>query len=279
MKKLSRIALGVCLAVGTVCVAGAQDKPSGIPKVLQITREYVKPGRAGLAHEKTESAFVEAMRKAKWPTNYIGMTSMSGRSRALFLTSYESFEAWQKDNDAVAKNTALSAAIDRADMADGELLEGLDQGVFYFSEEMSLRPRTDLSQFRYMEFTLFHVKPGKDTEWKEVVKMAKAGYEKAMPDAHWGMFEQVYGGDGGTFLLVSGHKSLAEIDKGFADGKQFETAMGEEGMKKLNNLFALCVESTQTQLFAFNARMSYVKDEWMKADPEFWNPKAEEKKK
>jgi hypothetical protein len=139
---------------------------------------------------------------------------------------------------------------------------------------MSLRPRSDLSQFRYMEFTLFHVRPGKDREWKEVVKMAKAGYEKGLPDAHWGMFEEVYGGDGGTYVLLTGHKSLAEIDKGFADGKKFEDAMGEEGMKKLNELFGSCVESTQSQLFAFNAHMSYVKDEWIKADPEFWSPKA-----
>jgi len=279
MRKLSKIVLGVSMAFGCACITGAQDKPAGIPKVLQITREYVKPGRAGMAHEKTESVFVEAMRRAKWPTNYIGMTSLSGKSRALFLTSYESFDAWQKDGDAAAKNATLSGAIDRAYMADGDLLEALDQGVFYFSEEMSFKPRADLSQFRYMEFTTFHVKPGKDKEWREVVKMAKAGYEKSMPDAHWGMFEQVYGGDGGTYLLLSGHKSLAEIDKGFADGKNFETAMGEEGMRKLNELFASCVESTQQQLFAFNPHMSYVKDEWIKADPDFWKPKAAAEKK
>ena len=98
--------------------------------------------------------------------------------------------------------------------------------------------------------------------------------EKGVPDAHWGMFEQLYGGDGGTYLLLSAPKSLAEIDKGFAEGKQFESAMGEDGMKKLNELFASCVESTQQQLLAFNPHMSYVKDEWIKADPDFWNPKT-----
>lgn len=277
MRKLSKIVLGVSIAFGCACITGAQEKSAGIPKVLQITREFVKPGKAGMAHEKAESAFVEAMRRAKWPTNYIGMTSLSGKSRALFLTSYESFDAWQKDTDAVAKNATLSGALDRAYMADGELLESMDQGVFYFSEEMSFKPRADLSQFRYMELTAFHVKPGKEKEWREVVKMAKAGYEKGIPDAHWGMFEQVYGGDGGTYLLLSGHKSLAEVDKGFADGKNFETAMGEEGMKKLNELFASCVESTQQQLFAFNPHMSYVKDEWIKADPDFWAPKTASK--
>lgn len=276
MRRFKSYVLGLALAVTCVYVSAAQEKAgsASVPKVLQITREYVKPGKAGMAHEKAESVFVEAMRRAKWPTYYIGMTSLSGKARALFLTSYESFDAWQKDTDAVEKNATLSMSLERAYMADGELLDSVDQGVFYFHEEMSLRPRPDLSQMRYLELTAFHVRPGKDREWTEVVKMAKAGYEKGVPDAHWGMFEQLYGGDGGTYLLLSSHKSLAEIDKGFAEGKQFETTMGEEGMKKLDELFASCVESTQQQLFAFNPHMSYVKDEWIKADPDFWKPKA-----
>jgi hypothetical protein len=85
MNKFSRMLFAVSLGVTCSCVAAAQDKPS-IPKILQITREFVKPGKAGTAHEKAESAFVQAMSRAKWPTHYIGLTSLSGKSRALFLT-------------------------------------------------------------------------------------------------------------------------------------------------------------------------------------------------
>jgi hypothetical protein len=277
MKKFASFLLGFSLAVTCACVTTAQENSSGsaaIPKVLQITREFVKPGKTGMVHDKAESAFVEAMARAKWPTHYLGMTSLSGKQRALFLTQYESFEAWQKDSDAVQKNATLAAALDRAGMADGELLESMDQGVFVFRQEMSLRPRPDLSQMRYLQATLFHVRPGKDKEWNEVVKLAKAGYEKGVPGAHWGMFEEIYGGDGGTFLLLSAHKSLGEIDLAFTEGKQFEAAMGEDGMKRLDELFASCVESTQQQLFAFNPHMSYVQDDWIKADPEFWKLRA-----
>jgi hypothetical protein len=277
MRKFSNCLFGFSLVVACSCVSAAQEKSPGnasIPKVLQITREFVKPGKAGTVHDKAESVFVEAMTRAKWPTHYIGMNSLSGKSRALFLTQYESFEAWEKDVAAQQKNTALTSALDRAGMADGELLESLDQGVFVFHEEMSLRPRADLSQMRYLEAIVYHVRPGHDKEWTEVVKMAKAGYEKSVSGSHWGMFEEVYGGDGGTYLLLVSHKSLSEIDRGFTENKQFEAAVGEDGMKKLNELFAACVESTQQQLFAFNPHMSYVQDEWIKADPEFWKPKA-----
>jgi len=272
MKKFNRFALGLCVAGTFVFAAAAQDSSASIPKVLQITREYVKPGKAGMVHETTESVFVSAMRKAKWPTNYIGMTSLSGKSRALFLTSYPSLEAWQKDSDAVQKNEGLSATTDSAYMADGALLDSMDQGVFYFQEEMSLRPRADLSQFRYMEVSSYHVKPGKEKEWAEVVKIVKTTYEKSIPDAHWGMFEMLYGGEAGTYLVLSGHKSLAEIDQSFGQGKAFEAAVGEEGMKSLDQKFGDCVDVVQHQLFAFNPHMSYVKDEWIKADPDFWKP-------
>ena len=54
---------------------------------------------------------------------------MSGKSRALYISRYPSFEAWEKDNKTVGKNAALAAEIDRAGMADGELLDGFDQAV------------------------------------------------------------------------------------------------------------------------------------------------------
>jgi hypothetical protein len=276
MRKFSRLLLALSLTATYACVTAAQtySGSASVPKVLQVTREFIKPGKAGMAHDKSESAFVEAMTRAKWPTHYIAMTSLSGKSRALYLTSYESFDAWQNDTAAVAKNAALTAALDRAAMADGELLDSMDQGVFYFHEEMSLRPRADLSQMRFMELILFHVRPGKQEQWSEVVKMAKAGYEKGIPDSHWGMFEQMYGADGGTYLLMTSHKSLAEIDKSLLDDKQFIAAMGEDGMKKFNALYAECCEAAQQQLFALSPAQSYVQDEWIKANPDFWKPRA-----
>jgi hypothetical protein len=273
MNKLSRTLLAVSLGITCSCVIAAQDQPS-IPKVLSLTREFTKPGKSGMVHDKAESAFVQAMARAKWPTHYIGMTSMSGKQRALFLTQYESFEAWEKDNQATQKNSALSASLDRAGMADGELLDSIDQGVFIFDEELSLRPRPDLSPMRYLEISAYHVRPGHDKDWNDLVKMVKSAYEKAVPEAHWGVFAQHYGGEGGTYLVLTARKSLSEVDRAFLDGKQFQAAMGKDGMKKLDELVAVAIESSQHNLFAFNPSMSYVADEWIKSAPDFWKPKA-----
>ncbi len=78
--------------------ATAQEQASGAtppPKVLVIMREFLKPGKAGAAHQKTESAFVQAFTAAQWPEHYIAMNSLSGRPRTLFFLGYDSFADWQ----------------------------------------------------------------------------------------------------------------------------------------------------------------------------------------
>jgi hypothetical protein len=275
MNSLGRTLLSFALVFSCCSIASAQEQSSSsIPKVLQITREYTKPGKAGAVHEKAESAFVQAMARAKWPTHYMALTSLTGKQRALFLTRYDSFEAWEKDNAAVAKNASLASSIDRAGFNDGDLLDSLDQAVFYFRESMSLRPMADISKMRYLDVMAFKIRGGKGREWEELVKLAKEGYGKGDPEAHWGVFELVYGGDSGTYLVLTARKSLSEVDRGFAMEKQMSSAIGEANGKKMDDLFASCVESLQTQLFAFNPAMSYPAEEWIKSDPDFWKPKA-----
>ena len=271
MKRFTEYLLMSSMVVGGMGVVAAQVQPP--PKVLTVTREFVKPGKNGASHEKTESAFVQALTKAKWPTHYLAVDSLSGKTRSLFFTGYESFEAWEKDVQAEEKNAALSAALDHAGVVDGELLSEMDGGAFAFREDYSLRAAVDIPHMRYFEISLFHVKPGHDKEWEALVKMYMAAYEK-IPDVHWATYEAVYGQENGTFVVFNPMKSASEIDHAFAQGKQFEAALGEEGMKKLGELSAAAIESSQTNLFIFNPRMSYVSDEWIKADPDFWKPKA-----
>jgi hypothetical protein len=102
--KLSPILFGLSLAVVGSSLTAAQDATSTslVPHVLQITREYTKPHKSGAAHDKTESAFVDANRQAKFPVNYVEMNSMTGNARSLYLTRYSSFEDWEKANALMA---------------------------------------------------------------------------------------------------------------------------------------------------------------------------------
>jgi len=277
MKRIAgaMLALVVLLPVGMSRIAAGQEKSGAVmpPKVLAASREYTKPGKSGMQHDKTESLFVQAMMHAKWPTHYLAMESLSGKSRALFFTAYDSFEAWEKDMHATEKNSALLAALDHAGAVDGDLLSETDSSVLAFRAEYSLRPEVDIAHTRYFEISSWQVKHGHDKDWDEIVKLVKAAYEK-IPDAHWAAYSAVYGFPETTYIIFNPMKSLAEVDKNFAMDKDFEAAMGEEGMKKLSELSAAAIESSQTNLFAINPRMSYPADEWVKGDPEFWKPKA-----
>ncbi|MGC2163134.1 MAG: hypothetical protein WA634_14575, partial [Silvibacterium sp.] len=132
----------------------AQEPASGVtppPPVLEVIVEYVRPGQTGTPHDKTESAFVQSMRDAKWPTHYIGMNALSGKAHAVFYVGYNSFADWEKDNAATAKNTSLAAALDSATIADGALLQSTETNVFAFRSDLSLHPGADLGRTRFFQ--------------------------------------------------------------------------------------------------------------------------------
>ena len=277
MKTLNRFC-AVVLAIGAIGSAVAQEQSSSTmspPKVLTIIREYVKPGKAGAMHDKTEAAYVQAMAHAKWPTHYLGMNSVSGKARSLFFTGYESFDAWEKDVAATQKNAMLSAGMERASVADGELLDSVDTGAFIYNAEYSLNQQAEHATpaTRYFEISVYHVRHGHRKEWDEGVKMVMEGYKKALPDAHWACYEGMYGAPEGTYLFIVARKSAGEIDSDFAHNKDFMAAMGEDGMKKLEELSAASIESSEANLFALNPNMSYVPAEWIKTN-DFWKSKA-----
>jgi hypothetical protein len=244
------------------------------PKVLVILREFVKPGKSGAIHDKSEAAFVQVYVKAKSNSHYLGMNSLTGKPRSLFFTGYESFEAWEKDVQATNKNSALSASLDRSLVGDGELLDSSDQGAFVYREDFSVNPKVDIARMRYLEIEVFHTKPGREAEWTEATNLVLAAMRKSNPDAHLACYQSFFGAPNGTYLFITPHQSASEIDRNISHDQAFAEAMGESGMKKLGELSALSIESSEDNLFTFNPKMSYVPAEWIKADPDFWKPRA-----
>ncbi len=269
-----RPSVALCLLLCGVVGAAAQDTLPGPPKVLVIQREWVKPGKNGSLHNKSESAFVQAMMAAKEPNHYLAATALSGHTRALFFVGYDSFAAWEKDNQFVDANPTLSAALDNALVADGDLLSDYDGSAWALRADLSLRgDHPDIAHSRYFEISRYVVKPGHRAEFEELVKLYMKGYEK-VPNANWITFESVYGADnGGVYLAFSPMKSLSEVDGELADGAKFEAALSDGDKTKLRELTASCLETTSTNLVQFNPKMSYPSPDWVKADPAYWTAK------
>jgi hypothetical protein len=65
-------------------------------------------------------------------------------------------------------------------------------------------------------------------------------------------------------------KSQAETDKGMADFEKFAKELGTSGMEKMEELTAASIETTGTNLFEINPRMSNPPHEWISREPAFW---------
>ncbi|MGA2635136.1 MAG: hypothetical protein ABSF16_12950 [Terracidiphilus sp.] len=272
MKKINPILLGLSLAV-TCCTVATAQQDTQRHDVLQITREYLKPYKSGMAHDKTESAFIAAETRAKFPVHYVSLNSLSGKSRALFLTRYGSFDEWQKANDLVDHNKELGEAFERAGIADGELLSDVDSMVYNYSNELSYHPHGDLAHARYVEIAVFNVRLGHDADWHKLSKQYRDALDKSSSTAHWAMYQGAYGAPDGTYIAITGDKSLADIDAAMLDGKKLVDTIGEDEWRKIDKLYGECVESAHTELFSINPRQSYPPEEWVAADPAFWKPK------
>jgi hypothetical protein len=263
---------GLCFTSAVTTAAQAQAaQTTPPPKVLEITTEVVKAYQGGTPHEKTEALFAQASRDSKWPEHYLGLNSLTGRERAIFLQGYDSFADWQKDMNASHKDAAYSAKIDTALAADSALLESVTTSAYAYRGDLSLRAPVDIGHMRYFEISIFHVRIGHEKDWEALSKMYMNAYDK-VPDAHWATFEKMYGADSAnTFIIVSPMKSLGEVDQEIVDDKNLPSTVGADQMQKMMDLGASTIESIESNLYAINPKMSYPTDNWIQADPDFWN--------
>jgi hypothetical protein len=275
MKNYSALLLTSSLLFAAVAPAIAQksDIPPP-PNILIVQREMLKPGKSGSPHMKTESAFVKAYADAKMTTAYIGLDSLSGPTRAVFLAGYDSFADWGKDLDLMRTNAAFGAAMDTAIINDGDLLSEFSQSVYAYRKDMSYNDHIDAGAAHYWEIMIFTVKPGHEADWDAIVKIYIDHYAKVAPNSQWATFQSAYGKDnGGIFAVFVPFKSWPDVDQDFMDGVKFGASLSPDEQKKLSDLNAAAIESSQVNLFAVNPKMSYPAPEWVKSDPKFWNSK------
>ena len=275
---LRRVLAGSALLVAVCCLPTVVSAQSNAPtysaqKFLVIQREFTKPGRDGMAHEATEAGFLRAAAAGKAPFHYIALTSMTGPNRALFFSGYPTMEAVEAEHKSMSQ--ALQTSLDKAMSADGDVLSATDESVWMVDPELSQNTNGPRVGSRYMIVREFVVKPGHTGEWERAVKLVMDGYKKADTGAHWSTYRMVFGNSTGpTFLVLTSVKSMTEVDEMLDNDPKFVQAMGEDGMKNLEELEASCVERSMNNFFIINPKMSIPTDEMVKAEPEFWKQKA-----
>jgi hypothetical protein len=269
MKKILTLVPAVAFCLGGASLP-AEDAPSRIPKILQIFQEEVKPGK-GAAHEKVEAGWPAAFRKAGSPGYYLAMTATG---QAWFVTPWDSFAGAEKENKAIDANAALTAELERLSAADGDLLSKVNGMWAVHREELSYRPDWDTAKMRYFSVTTIRLNPGYGRDFIQARKIVNEGHDKAKLDERWATYEVVAGAPSGTYLIFQPHASLAEWDAiEVPHGKPYQDALGEDNQKRLRDFSREGVKSSESVLFSFSPKMSFLSKEFMERDPDYWMPK------
>jgi len=254
----------------------AQSGPMPPPPLMLFVREEVKPGH-GAGHAATESAWTRALNKGKSTDYYLGMSALTGPSEAWFIMGYTSYADWEAKQNEFEKNPALRAEIDKVSLQDGEHLSGTRTLLGTLRQDLSFGPPVEIGKMRYMRIRTFRIKQGQNKAFEAGVKTALAAYEKSHYPASFAFYEIAAGTGSPTFIVLRPMKSLADMDATTAAEKGFQEALGEEGQKTMQKVFADTVNNVENQLFAFNPKLSFPGPSTLASDPGYWTVKAEKK--
>ena len=278
MKVNLAVKVALCLLVAGALIStkpAASQMPSGVnppPKYIYLTNIAIKPNMAG-SFIAAESSEVAAERTANAPIQYFGMLSITGSSHALFFAGFDSFADMQKRHDQGMMDSKLQDALKAGDAAEAPALSDTHGSIYKYRDDLSLNAAVDISQMRFFDITVFHVRYGHYEDWEHLVKIYEKAYS-SVPNAHWATFEKLYGEDSDrTFILVTPIKALAEEDQAMTDDDNLPKTVGADQMQLMHELGSQTVESSESDLFAMVPQISYVPDAWLTASPDFWGKK------
>lgn len=270
---ISLCLLSAALTLNPLFAAHAQQSGDvhGPSKYLFISNVDLKPNQAG-PFAKAQEAETKALRAAKAPGHYIGMWAITGADHVLFLEGFDNFGDMQKEHETTYGNPQALAAITAGDAGQAASTAKDVNSIYSYEKDLSFNADLDISKMRFMRAILFHVRQGHDDDFRNLVKLYVKAYQTAIPEAHWAVFQKMYGiGSDNTYVLITPMESLAVVDVMHGSNEKFMTAVGKEQVDALSKGMDAVLESSEADLFAFDPGLSYVPDAWLTQD--FWGKK------
>jgi hypothetical protein len=273
--RIARRLLPLLFVVTIPAVGMGQAAMPQTNSVMWIYRESVKVGK-GYAHDAHENAWARALVAAKYADNFIALTSRTGPHENWYISTYPTWAAYEKANDANYGNAAQSAVDKQFRSAEGDYLNDSRGMTLRQRDELSYGGPADLPNMRFVTVTRVSVRPGHTAEYEEARAMIKAAHERAKLSDRFSVWEVSSGAPAGTFYTFVARKSLAELDDaGTIHGAAYQLELGgAEGQKKLAALNASAVISQETDHFEFAPSQSVAPEAWVTANPGYWKPKA-----
>ena len=255
------------LAPGAFPAPAAEVQPT--TPFLQITREWVRPGKGPRLIRQREAA---AHRLAgSGGRAVVGLVSMTAREEVWYLGFYQKLGDLERERarQAAAPGAALRA---EAEDAEGDLLVEKNRYLAYYFPHLTYRPDFDWAEMHFLDVITIHVRPGHHLEYLQMRQMAVAGHVRGGLDTHLIMFKIVSGEPGLTYLILRPMRGLSDHDDLRARG--FGEPLTPEEDHRMVELQAASVDREDEQFFRVEPRLSQVPPAWARTDPEYWRPAA-----
>ena len=265
----------ICLLLATSSLPGiaqqAQSAPP--PAVLQIYRDPVKPSKIA-EYSRIEGEAAQACARAStWP--YLAMQSMTGPQEVWFISGFDSYAAMERSAEPFARNSALSAELNRLLEAKATLVAEPRAVYAHYRDDLSsnaglVQPRT-----RFFTVTIVTVRPGHDREFEEIHRTLKSARQRAGIEDNRVVYQIVSGMPRNIYLIFSAHRSLQNagvaLDPAVDD---YATDVDDSTRNRLDDYTRISVQNSETWLFSVSPSMSNPAGEWIADDPEFWHSSA-----
>ena len=259
------------LRVGTLA---AQALPTTQPAYLTIVREEVKLGR-GAEHTRIEAGWPAAFAKAKSPSSYLALASLTGPDEVWFTIPFASNAAVAEEFKRQDADPVLSAELARLARADAEVLTGHTVVQAVARPDLTIGAFPDVAKQRFWQITTFRVKPGHRADFEAAAKAYGVAAQRAEPKTSYRMYELIAGAPGLTFFAFSSVESYAQFDDLRAAGDKTAQGFTAEERATLQKFSAEGLVSSETNRFRLDPAMSYVSRETRAQDPAFWMPKKQ----
>jgi hypothetical protein len=276
MKKWLCSVAGLSLALAGSLAALAQTPAVPPPNILSIQIDNIKPYEDG-PYDKLASEYPTLSKQLQDPTHVVGMEALTGTSRAAYLTSYDSYEALQKNEEWLVGNAAVGGKFDALDAREAPYLSEVHYTVWHFRPDLSNNVGgADIPHSHYWEVMIFHMRSGHNEQFEEMTKLYRDAHLKSGQNTPWATYEGLAGVTDAYLVLVP-MTSLKDKDAALAHEKDFGAALGDEGKGRMNKLSEESVASLEDNLWMVIPEWSYVEKSWIEADPQFWAPEPDEK--
>lgn len=275
MRKLSlflALAFAVAAIMPLIAVSQTSDQKSGVmppPNIISIEREEIKHGKA-FAHEKNETAWTQALIRAKYPNTFLGLESLTGPSEVMWLWGFPSFAAYEADYKMQNSMPAIQSVAMQYGPAEADDVSNESEMVARYRADLSYGDPINIGVYRYFSIATTRVRLGHNADYEEFMKTLNEARKSANNPVHVAVYQVTSGAQAGTFISFTPRKSLAEMD---ATNQAMTQAMADV-QQKINELVEKSVTTTSNAIFAINPRMSKPTDAMAAADPAFWKPKV-----